>query len=174
VIYQQGRGKGDAIGAALANTRTLDFRYVVFIDADFTYPAEFLPRMVGLLEKETGDGMVCGNRTAVEHSRLLDVQNLFTLGNRMLAFAHNIFNGVKLRDPLTGLRVVRWEVLRGWMPRSRGFDVEVEMNRCVEKKGYRIREIPIFYRERLGEKKLKLRHGFTILNRIVHESLRTD
>jgi len=32
-------------------------------------------------------------------------------------------------------------------------------------------EIPIDYRSRLGEKKLKLRHGFTILRRIISESI---
>ena len=32
-------------------------------------------------------------------------------------------------------------------------------------------EMPIKYRPRLGEKKLKLRHGFIILKRILAESL---
>jgi len=80
-------------------------------------------------------------------------------------------NGVQLDDPLTGLRVVRWEILRGWKPNSKGFDVEVELNHFVEKKGFTIAEIPIYYRQRLGEKKLKLRHGFSILRRIFAESL---
>jgi dolichol-phosphate mannosyltransferase len=76
-----------------------------------------------------------------------------------------------MRDPLTGLRVVRWEIIKDWLPRSKGFDVEAELNYLVERKGYRIREIPIHYRKRLGEKKLKLRHGFTILRRILAEAL---
>jgi len=41
----------------------------------------------------------------------------------------------------------------------------------VEKKGFTISEIPIYYRKRLGEKKLKLRHGFSILRRIFAENL---
>jgi hypothetical protein len=81
-----------------------------------------------------------------------------------------LFNGIKLNDPLSGLRVVRAEVLKGWKSKSRGFDIEAEMNYHVERMGYRIVEIPIRYRPRLGEKKLKLRHGFAILKRIVSES----
>jgi hypothetical protein len=41
----------------------------------------------------------------------------------------------------------------------------------VERQGYKTVEIPIDYRDRLGEKKLKLRHGFTILRRIIAESI---
>ncbi|MEM1590224.1 MAG: hypothetical protein QW175_07390, partial [Candidatus Bathyarchaeia archaeon] len=80
-------------------------------------------------------------------------------------------NGVNMLDPLTGLRVVRWEIVRDWQPKSKGFDVEVELNHLVERKGYRIIEIPIYYRPRIGEKKLKPKHGFTILKRILLESV---
>jgi hypothetical protein len=93
------------------------------------------------------------------------------MGNRLLAFAQYVVNGVKLQDPLSGLRVVRREILQSWKPRSKGFDVEAEMNSHIERKKYRIIEIPIRYRPRLGEKKLKLRHGLTILKRILAENL---
>jgi dolichol-phosphate mannosyltransferase len=84
---------------------------------------------------------------------------------------HRLVNGVKLTDPLTGLRVVRWEIIRDWQPKSKSFDIEAELNYLVERKGYKIKEIPIHYRRRLGEKKLKLRHGFTILRRILTEAI---
>ena len=96
---------------------------------------------------------------------------MFYVGNRLLALTHNLLNGVDMRDPLTGLRVVRWEIVSDWRPKSKGFDVEVELNHFVEKKGFGIKEIPIHYRHRLGEKKLKLRHGFTILRRILAENI---
>jgi hypothetical protein len=125
--------------------------------------------MLRVLEENPKIGMVCGNRFN-SHFRLKCMNNKFYLGNRMLAFAHNLLNGVNLRDPLTGLRVVRAEILRGWKPRSQGFDIEVELNHLVENKGYSIFETPIHYRERLGEKKLKLRDGVSILGRILAES----
>ena len=45
------------------------------------------------------------------------------------------------------------------------------MNNFVQKKGYTTQEILINYRARLGEKKLKARHGITILNRIIKDLL---
>ena len=68
--------------------------------------------------------------------------------------------------------IVRSELLDGWKPKSKGFDVEAEMNAVVGRSGYRIVEIPIDYRIRLGEKKLKLRHGLGIMKRILVESVK--
>ena len=54
--------------------------------------------------------------------------------------------------------------------KSKGFDIEVELNHLVERKGFGIVEVPIVYRPRLGEKKLKARHGASILKRIMLET----
>lgn len=170
VILHKGLGKGNAIATAIKHAKGLNVKYVVFVDADFTYPAEFLPEMIKILEDKPDVGMVCGNRFN-SHFHLSAMQNLFYLGNRILAFTHNLLNGVNIRDPLTGLRVVRWCILQNWMPKSKGFDIEVELNHHVERQGYGIVEIPILYRDRLGEKKLKLRHGLSIMKRILSESL---
>jgi glycosyltransferase involved in cell wall biosynthesis len=168
IIFQNGEGKGDAIAQAIRQVNC-DAEYVVLTDADYTYPAEFIPRMIRVLEENPRVGMVCGNRFN-SHFRMDYVNNLFYFGNRLLAFTHNLMNGVNLRDPLTGLRVVRWEILKDWAPESKGFDIEVELNHHVERRGYEIREIPIPYRPRLGEKKLKIRHGLTIVKRIMSEA----
>jgi hypothetical protein len=61
--------------------------------------------------------------------------------------------------------------LKKWEPKSKGFDIEAEMNHRVERQGYKTVEIPIKYRDRLGQKKLKLKDGFSILRRIISESL---
>jgi dolichol-phosphate mannosyltransferase len=170
VISQEGKGKGDAISYAIMHVDE-DVDYAVLIDADYTYPAGFVPQMLKLLEENPHVGMVIGNR----FNHLLTpaaMKNPFYIGNRVLAVVHRFLNGVDLNDPLTGLRVVRWDILREWKPRSKGFDFEAELNHQVERRGYQIVEVPIPYRKRLGAKKLKLRHGFSILIRIVEESFR--
>jgi dolichol-phosphate mannosyltransferase len=169
VLVQRGSGKGNAIGQAIMHVNS-DVDYVVFIDADFTYPPAYLPRMIRILEENPSVGMVCGDRFR-DDLNLGKLHDMLYFGNRLLAFAHNFLNGVEMKDPLTGLRVVRWEILRDWKPKSRSFDVEVELNHQVERKGFAIVEIPIEYRPRLGEKKLRLKHGLTILKRIMVESL---
>jgi len=168
IVLQDGVGKGDAISKAL---KYLDHSvdYVVLTDADYTYPAEYVPEMIEILERNPHVGMVCGNRFGRQTDEGA-VRGSFYFGNRLLALAHNLLNGVALNDPLTGLRVIRAEILREWAVRSKGFDVEVELNHQVERQGFRIVEVPIKYRTRLGEKKLKTKHGVTILKRILLET----
>jgi len=168
VILQEGMGKGNAVAQAIGEI-DVGADYVVFTDADYTYPAEFLPRMIRILEENPKVGMVCGNRFN-SHFQMKGMSDIFYLGNRLLAFTHNMLNGINLRDPLTGLRVVRADILKGWTPKSQGFDIEVELNHQVERRGYGTIEISIPYRPRLGEKKLKLKHGATILRRIILET----
>jgi len=171
VFLQEGFGKGSAVSQAIGYVNN-NPEYVVFVDADFSYPAKYILDMIQILEEKPSVGMVLGNR--INHTLGHEAMKTpFHMGNRFLAFAQRLMNGVKLVDPLTGLRVVRWEILKGWKPRSRCFDIEAEMNYHVERRGYQIAEIAIHYRTRLGEKKLKLRHGLTILRRILVDGIQT-
>jgi dolichol-phosphate hexosyltransferase len=170
VLVQEGKGKGDAM---FQGYKQLGMRvpYVVFTDADYTYPAKFVPEMIEILEKNPRVGMVLGNRFKGNLNNSRSITNPFYIGNKLFSFAQLVMNGVNLGDPLSGLRVVRSEILEGWTPKSKGFDVEAEMNALVRRKGYRTVEVPIDYRDRMGEKKLKLRHGLGIMKRIVAEGL---
>jgi dolichol-phosphate mannosyltransferase len=172
ILVQKGRGKGNAISEGLSSIE-YDPKYVVFTDADFTYPARYVLRMIQILDENPNVGMVTGNR--FNHSLTsIAMKNPFYAGNRLIAATQRILNGVDLNDPLTGLRIVRWVILKGWKPKSAGFDIEAEMNHLVERAGYQTMEIPVQYRARVGEKKLKLRHGLIILKRIISESIRSN
>lgn len=166
VIFQKGKGKGSAVAQALDHINP-DPRYVVFIDADYTYPAEYIPEMIEVLEDNPDVGMVVGNRFDNNFNFWGSITNILYVGNRFLALSQRLLNGVSLCDPLSGLRVVRWDILKKWKPKSKCFDIEAELNYHVDKSGFRFYEIPVKYRSRLGEKKLKLKHGLTILKRIV-------
>ncbi len=168
VAFQDGLGKGDAVAKAIA-CLDLNVDYVVITDADYTYPVEYIPGMIQILEEKPSVGMVLGNRfDGIRDKEAM--HDVFYWGNRLIAFYHNLLNGVQLRDPLTGLRVVRAEILRSWKVKSKGFDVEVELNHYVERQGFDIVEVPINYRPRLGEKKLSLKNGAEILRRIMLET----
>ena len=169
VLYQKGKGKG---GAIFQGTKHLGLtsEYIVIIDADFTYPAKYIPLMVDILNNKPEVGMVCGNR----FNNMLDKKILcgpFYIGNKLLSLLHNFVSGMILHDPLTGLRVIRSGILTGWTLHSEGFDVEVELNYLVKRKGFSIIEIPIQYRSRIGEKKLRIKDGLVILTRILKELL---
>ena len=169
VVYQDGVGKGDALAKALEHVNP-NLDYVILTDADYTYPAQYIPAMIRMLEKNPFIGMVCGNRLNghVEENAL---KRVFRVGNRLLALVHNLLTSMPLQDPLTGLRVLRTEIFLDWRVKSKGFDIEVELNRLVERKGFGIFEVPICYRARLGEKKLRVSHGVTILKRMLLEKL---
>ena len=170
IIFQDQTGKGEAISKAIKHAKSGTFEYAIFIDADYTYPAKSLPEMIEFLDVNPDVGMVSGNRFT--HSLELEaMKSPFFVGNRFLAWAQSILNGVHLMDPLTGLRVVRWDIIKNWEPRSKGFDIEAELNHRIEREGYSIHELAISYRPRIGDKKLKLMDGFTILKRIVLESI---
>jgi glycosyltransferase involved in cell wall biosynthesis len=168
IVFQENSGKGDALTKAV-ECADLAVDYVVITDADYTYPAQYVPEMIQLLEENPDTGMICGNRFN-GHVNPKALHSVFYFGNRLIALTHNFLNGVPLKDPLTGLRVVRAKILKGWKIKSKGFDIEVELNHRVEREGFGIMEIPIAYRERLGEKKLGVRHGAEILKRIMLET----
>lgn len=89
--------------------------------------------MINILEENPRVGMVCGNRftETIDPNALHDV---FYFGNRLIAFTHDLLNGVHLNDPLTGLRVVRAEILRSWAVKSKGFGIEVELTILLSEK----------------------------------------
>lgn len=168
VIFQSGKGKGDALACGLRNLDPL-VDYVVMTDADFTYSCVMLPEMIKTIEADPQVGMVCGNRFN-DNLKKKTFPRAFYIGNRLIAFAHNGLNGVPLKDPLTGLRVIRASILRDWKIKSKGFDIEVELNHYIERKGFKTVEVDVEYRQRLGEKKLKVRHGAGIMKRIALEA----
>lgn len=168
IVFQDGLGKGDAIAKAIEH---LDpkIEYVVITDADYTYPAGCIPEMIRVLIENSDVGMVCGNRFN-GHTDFKALKSIFYFGNRFIALTHNLLNGIQLRDPLTGLRVVRASLLRSWIVKSKGFDVEVELNHHIERQGFGIVEVNINYRERLGKKKLGVLHSAEIFKRIFLET----
>jgi len=173
VFDQWSRGKGAALREALDYIEKNHYspKYVALIDADYTYPVRYIDEMVEILRKNPKVGMVTGNRfpTWIKGFRdtLKALLNPYYIGNRILSVLHRFLNGVRMKDPFTGLRTIRYDLIRGWRPRSRSFDIECELNDLIlNDRRYEVVEIPIEYRERVGKKKLGLRHGFIILLRI--------
>ena len=84
VFRQDGVGKGDALVKALGHV-DLNVNYIILTDADYTYPAEYVPAMIKMIEKNPLIGMVCGNRLNgnVEKEAL---RGIFHVGNRTVGF----------------------------------------------------------------------------------------
>ncbi|MFB0543646.1 MAG: glycosyltransferase [Candidatus Bathyarchaeia archaeon] len=178
VLDQQSKGKGLALREALEyiEKKYSSPEYFALIDADYTYPANYINEMIEILRENPKVGMVTGNRFPSWINRMRDVfkalPNPYYVGNRILAIFHRLLNNVNMSDPFTGLRVIRYPLIRSWRPKSRGFDIECELNDFIlNKEGYEVVEIPIEFRRRVGKKKLGLRHGFIILLRIFNMAI---
>jgi dolichol-phosphate hexosyltransferase len=173
VVDQNGKGKGDAVRLGLEYVRGHydRARFIGMIDADCTYPTVAMDSMRKILESNPDVGMVVARRENIANNGT--ASHAFAWGNHMLARVHRVVNRIVLDDPLSGLRLIRAEIVRDWEPSARGFDIECELNDYVHNvKGLGISEVPVMYRERVGQKKLRFRHGFTILFRMIRLRLR--
>jgi glycosyltransferase involved in cell wall biosynthesis len=56
VLFQDGIGKGDAVAKGFG-CKDLDSNFIALTDADFTYPAEYIPKMISILESNPWVGL---------------------------------------------------------------------------------------------------------------------
>jgi len=164
VVLQEGRGKAAAIRTALKYVTT---PVVILIDGDFTYPAKYIPVLAEKIRE--GFDLVLGARKILEEGAQSAV---YRFGNWVLTKVFNILFATHLSDVLTGMYAVRTDILREMLFESKGFGIEAEIVAHVASTGGSIAEVPIEYRKRVGEKKLRVRHGFSILASMVRLSFR--
>lgn len=154
VVYQDGKGKADAVRKGLEYVKT---RYAIVMDGDYTYPSKYIPL---LLEKAVRDRCVEVIGARVNGRENIPLVNRF--GNRVITAAFNILHGTRLRDVLSGMYVIDVGELHDMLFETRGFSIEIEMATHVVSNGLEICEVPIDYRARIGEKKLKTVDGLRI------------
>jgi glycosyltransferase involved in cell wall biosynthesis len=155
-IIERRRGKGVAMSRALDSVAA-DF--IFMLDADFTYPAGYIPDMLKLL----------GSHHAVIGSRMRGwrekgaMSRLNLVGNYLLSLIATVFYGKKISDVCSGLWGFRGEVVKNLHLRATAFDLEAEIFSQLARRGYTIAEIPIDYRRRSSPPKLRsLRDGTRI------------
>ncbi|MGZ5444109.1 MAG: glycosyltransferase [Thermoanaerobaculia bacterium] len=123
---------------------------VITLDCDDTYPVEVIPRLVHLIEE--GYDLVNTTRTW-RRPKAMPFANF--LANRAFALGARILHGLKTTDVHSGMRAYRKSMIDAvqWSPR--GPALPVDMYVIPFRHGYRVTEIPIDYRERIGETTLR-------------------
>lgn len=169
LITQDGRGKGNAVKSAF---REFDGRYLFMLDADGTYPPQYIEDIWPLLEEDAFD-IVLGSRLT---GRIAPgaMTRFNYIGNKFLTTTANILfpNGHKATDVCTGLWGFQGDVVKDLNPKlnANEFDIEAEMYAKCVKRGYRIAEVPIMYNRRGGPTKLgALKDGVKIFARLIKE-----
>lgn len=157
VQHESNRGKAEAIRTGIAAASA---EKIIFIDGDDTYPASAVPQLIDALEDHD---LVTGRRMfSKENIRLTN-----RIGNWLFSTAIKRLYGFKPNDPLTGLYGLRKAVAQQMRLDSEGFGIETEMCAKAAAMNLRTLEIPIAYRERVGESKLRpFRDGYLILRTI--------
>ena len=149
VVSEKRRGYGSACLKGIAE---LDNPHiVVFLDGDFSdYPEEIV-KLVAPIEAGEMD-FVLGSRMILPESRLaLLPQSRY--GNQLAVFLMRLFFRHQYTD-LGPFRAIRYESLKAIAMQDTNFGWTVEMQIKAVKKGLRILEIPVQYRERVGVSKI--------------------
>lgn len=142
VIEQEPQGYGVAVHEAIT---TPDRPVIVTTDCDDTYPMERLPEFLDAIndgyDVVSGDRLSGGAETMPRFNRL---------GNHAFAWLASALVGRRVHDTTTGMRAYRREVIEAieWTENT-GLSAELLLRPVV--RGYRVTEIPIDYRERVGE-----------------------
>jgi len=143
VLHEENGGKGRAIQTAIAH---MTGDWAIIQDADLEYD----PRDYEKLLEPVLDGVadaVLGSRFLVgRYSRAMFFWH--AVANRILTLTVNVVSDLNLTDMETCYKMIRADILRHLMLRSRGFDLEPELVIKLARWGARIYEVPISYRGR--------------------------
>jgi glycosyltransferase involved in cell wall biosynthesis len=166
IIEEPVRGKGNAINTAF---RTVNDDFIFILDADYTYPAFYLPSMLQVLENYD---IVLGSRLKGRMEKGA-MSRMNRIGNHLLVFLANRLYGTRISDLCTGCWGFRNKVVKDLKLDAKGFDLEANLFAQVAKKGYRIAEVPIGYRRRATPSKLhSLRDGCRIAGTLISRRFR--
>ncbi len=161
-VRQTTRGKGAAVREAVAWANAQGIPYAIVLDADATYPPDRVLDALELLEQ--GIDLVVGVRRPVHGPPISFREASHRLGNIGLSFTASWLAHRTIFDLCSGF----WGVATGRfvgldLERSH-FAIEAELVLKSISSGFRVVQIPVEYRERVGEAKLRaVRDGSRIL-----------
>jgi dolichol-phosphate mannosyltransferase len=153
VIEDHGRGKGEAIRLAIAET-TSDI--LVFIDADGSHDPRDIPALVAPIRAGQAD-LVVGSRGKGGSDELHGTLEQFIryAGSQLIMLAINYRWNVRLTDSQNGFRAIRRDVAARLGLTSNLTTIEQEMLMKALKQGFRVSEIASHeYQRRWGTSKV--------------------
>jgi glycosyltransferase involved in cell wall biosynthesis len=141
------KGYGPAMDKAV---RLASGDIVLTLDCDDTYPVEAIPQLVALIDE--GYDLVNASRL-VKRPKAMPFANY--LANRLFAITARVLHGIKTTDVHSGMRAYRKSMIDAieWDPN--GPALPVDMMLFPYRRGYKVKEIGIDYRERVGTSTLQ-------------------
>jgi len=141
---------------------------LAFLDADGTYPPEYLPDLCReVLEK--GADLAIGSRMLGAKSHMPRVRRL---GNKLFAGLLSLVGNAHITDSSSGMRVLRRDALAYLFPLPDGLQFTPTMSTRAVHEQLTMVEVPIPYEERVGRSKLSaFRDGTRFLHTIIWTAL---
>jgi len=136
------KGYGPAMDRAVRDARG---DIVITLDCDDTYPVDAIPKLVALIDE--GWDLVNATRLS-KRPKAMPLANY--VANRVFAWTARLLHGIRTTDVHSGMRAYRKSMIDAvpWDPN--GPALPVDMLILPYRRGYRVTEIPIEYRERIG------------------------
>lgn len=161
VRHEYRQGKGNVVRSMFQDI-TADC--YIMVDGDDTYPAEAAAEFEEIILNKQAD-MVIGDRLSSTYFEEND-RRFHNTGNRLVRKSINIFFKSDLHDIMTGMRAFNYDFVKSFPIRSREFEIETEMSVFALMNNFKIKEIPIDYRDRMEGSESKLntyRDGFKVI-----------
>lgn len=163
--HPKNRGYGAALKTGFA---AASHQIVGFLDADATYPPEHFPSLCHALFSQRAD-LVIGSRMAGADSEMPAVRRL---GNTFFASLLTLIGRTRVTDSASGMRIFRRETLSLLSPLPDGLNLTPVMSTRAVHEGIKVVEVPIPYKERVGDSKLSVaRDGMRFLTTMVWTAL---
>ena len=119
---------------------------VVTLDCDDTYPVEEIPHLLSLI----GQGYDLVNATRVwRRPKAMPLANF--LANRAFALLARVLHGIPTTDLHSGMRAYRKTMIDAVQWNARGPALPVDMLLIPYRRGFRVIDVKIDYRERIGQ-----------------------
>jgi dolichol-phosphate mannosyltransferase len=156
VVRQNERGRGTAGKAGFQEALALGARVIAEMDADGSHSPSDLPLLVKALDS---CDVAVGSRYTREGGDFRGSWVRRSLSWASIRFVRAIL-GVPVRDPNSGFRAFKREVLEGISPETltaKGPEIVHEVLMRAYRQGFRIKEVPIHFHDRqAGTSKLTL------------------
>jgi glycosyltransferase involved in cell wall biosynthesis len=143
VIPVPQRGKGNVVRMMF---RLIDADVYVMVDADDTYPAQEVEKLILPIMQRKAD-MVAGDRLSTTYYKE-NTRPGHNFGNALVCFLVSLLWDKKVKDVMTGYRAFSRSFVKNCPVMSQGFEIETEITLHALDKRFSLLEVPIAYRDR--------------------------
>lgn len=144
VRFEPRQGKGVTVRQMF---RDIEADCYLLVDGDGTYPADAAPSLIDPILAGEAD-MTVGDRLSNGSYAQENQRPFHDFGNNLVRWLIRLMYGYAFHDVMTGYRAFSRVFVRSMPVVSRGFQLECEISIHAVDKGWRIKEVPIDYRDR--------------------------